>query len=590
MTNGFPKNPPPNRSDEDRDEANSAHSKKQKVVDPNIGDPNAQLTTTNAISNSATQFVYRHRQGIEGMRQAARQQAQQQAKQQVSDHSGEDLNMLDRNEWHRVTRVKDRNFAATVLAEKIHGTTLAEKKQELQQMLVECHLHCIEGPTRIIVSDKAAFRVTFETQKELETVLEFMWEDEEADIPSQERMFTIMDSTHRNSQLERTVEVYGLHPRIEEFRIRTAMSRFGEIENVTTRPCTKGIKLTASVVFSEVDDVKKIKELGLTSIYVGKDLARLRKIGGEMVNWELRFVAKLSCLPLGTTPMDLHSLLGEGKADFLTVPKIFAKQGRLVRHQREAFVYFPSEKVMEEMTATPVSIGEAEAFWGTIEEKRCRECSKIGHLQRECEIYKEVLKTKEHIRMVKEYQKGGALRVTKERTFAEMAGGSNSAVAGKQQQNGGTQHVTKTAATERKMDKEETTAQPKFVSNMEKKMNTLMETITRLQEEQQKMAAMNQILMQMVITMVSNNMGMSLPTELLASAGLSTDLSRNAMKGKAKNGNGKGVIVDGIPPTNESLAGIMALLPQTKLIPGATGVQGNKLKVNAINNKSPSNE
>ncbi|KAF9342547.1 hypothetical protein BGX34_007984, partial [Mortierella sp. NVP85] len=127
------------------------------------------------------------------------------------------------------------------------------------------------------------------------------------------------------------------------------MNMYGQLED----------KEIAIVVFKNAADVQKLMESGRTSVFVGKQMARLRKIGNEMVDWHKEHVAKLSGLPLGTAEMDLTSLLGEGKADFIDIPYSF-QGGRRYTRQREAFVYFKSEEEMETMVNTPVKIGDQE--------------------------------------------------------------------------------------------------------------------------------------------------------------------------------------------------------------------------------------
>ncbi|KAG0283254.1 hypothetical protein BGZ98_006407, partial [Dissophora globulifera] len=202
----------------------------------------------------------------------------------------------------------------------------------------------------------------------------------------------------------------------------SAMSQYGNIENISTRPCSRGVKIAAEVVFRNLDGVKAFKEAVQDYVYIGKDLARVRKIGTESVAWEMKFVAKLSGLPVGTNDLDLADLLGEGKANFVKVPRYFTRDGKQWRYQREAFVYFATEEDMKKAMETPVKIGDAAMFWGDKDEKRCRQCNKMGHIMRECRVYQEMQKTKEHMRAVKEYQRGGALRVTSQQSFAKIVG------------------------------------------------------------------------------------------------------------------------------------------------------------------------
>ncbi|KAF9555306.1 hypothetical protein EC968_009017, partial [Mortierella alpina] len=528
-----------------------------------------QPAATEAQSGPSSEkqpFVYRPDQGLRGMRK----QAEQEAKQQQTGLDGEDAVMDTEEEWHEVLRMKDHVDGAMIKTKHLYGVTDKEKLRELNDLIVDARVHCIEGPFKTRNEGEGAFRMKFETEEQLARILELEGEalDPEGNV-YQQRLFTRILRPDRQTQQARTVEVYGIHPRTPEARIRSAMSQFGEIEGIRIRACSRGIKSTASVVFYSKTSVETITAKGLTAVFVGRDLARLRMIGEKRVEWQLGFVAKLSCLPSGTNALDLRALLGEGKADFITVPQIFSRDGRQQRYQREAFVYFRSVDDLEKMTASPVKIGETKAIWGSTEEKRCRECHKLGHIQKECEIYKEVLKTKEHVKMVREYQRGGPLRVTKERSYASLAGGSNHTQSGTQQQHGKENAATAVHQPAATKVTTESTPQPK---GWEKKMNELNTTIDRLAAEQQKLMAQNQVLLTMVISMISNHMGMSLPAELLQLAGLSGDLSKNAVKSKTKSagsGNAAGVL-----QTNESLAGIMSIITNTKATHEIAGGQG----------------
>ncbi len=437
LSSGGTNDPHSKRSDDDRDGENSLHSKKQK---PDNVDQTQQLSQQPAAteaqsgpSNAKQSFVYRPDQGLRGMRKQAEQEAKQQMQQQTS-QDGEDAVMDTEVEWHEVFRTKDHIDGAAVKFRNLFGTTEKEKLRELNDIIISATVHCIEGPFKTTIDGEGGFRMKFETEEQLARMLELEGEgtDVEGNVYKQ-RLFTRIIRPDRQTEQARTVEVYGIHPRTPEARIRSALSRFGEIESVRIRACSRGIKSTASVVFSNKISVDDIQAKGLTAVFVGRDLARLRMIGEKRVEWNLGYVAKLSCLPFGTNALDLRALLGEGKADFITVPQIYSRDGRQQRYQREAFVYFKTADDLDKTTATPVKIGEIKAIWGSTEEKRCRECHKLGHIQRECEIYKEVLKTKEHVKMVREYQRGGPLRVTKERSYASLAGGSNNAQTGTQQ-------------------------------------------------------------------------------------------------------------------------------------------------------------
>ncbi|CAO3570247.1 unnamed protein product [Mortierella alpina] len=578
LPSGDTNDPHPKRSDDDRVRENSLHSKKQK---PDNVDQSQQLPQHSTAaeaqsgpSNANQSFVYHSGKGLRGMRKQAEQEFKQQTQQQ-SNQDGEDEVMDNSAEWHEVVRMKDHIDGAAIKSRCLYGATDKDKLRELNDLIVGAKVHCIEGPFKTRIDDEGGFRMKFETEEQLAAILEMeglVPNDDGEDI--QQRLFTRIQRSDRQTEKARTVEVYGIHPRTPEARIRSAMSRFGEIEFVRIRACSRGIKSTASVVFFSATSVQGIKGTGLTSVFVGRDLARLRSIGEERVEWQLGFVSKLSGLPFGTNALDLRALLGKGKADFITVPQIHSRDGRQMRYQREAFVYFKTEEDMVKTTATPVKIGEDKAIWGTTEEKRCRECHKLGHIQKECEIFKEVLRTKEHVKMVREYQRGGPLRVTKERSYASLAGSNNNAQSGTQQQNGTEKPTTATAPAQQQTaaSTSGTADTGSLFKKWEKTTNELQETIVRLQAAQQELAARNQLLMQLILHMLAQNMGMSTPPELLMQVGLSGDPSKNVMKSKGKSA--KTDSTANILPTNESLAGIMALVTGKKAAHVLPTVQG----------------
>ncbi|KAF9082306.1 hypothetical protein BGX27_004579 [Mortierella sp. AM989] len=97
-------------------------------------------------------------------------------------------------------------------------------------------------------------------------------------------------------------------------------------------------------------------------------------------------------------------------------------------------------------------------------------------------------------------------------------------------------------------------------NTLEKKITQLHETITRLQEEQHQVAQTNSILMSIIIQMFSQQMGMTIPKEQLLAAGLSSDISRNAMKSKKETDSKNG----SAPPAHETLGLLLKLVSDTK--------------------------
>ncbi|KAF9081165.1 hypothetical protein BGX27_005039, partial [Mortierella sp. AM989] len=375
MAGGKSENPSHHLTDDAQFQGN-ANSKKQKLVGNsqdtlNRGESSGATTHTaiiNANGTSGTNLqqkpLYNPKMGLTAMEET-------QQRPPIPTSTVEDESMD--NEWFEVQRTRERYFAATVRRDYVFGENKELKKQELKQLLIRHRIHCTEGPTEAKSTyGEAIFRIAVETQEDLDNLLSLTIdeEDEENGTASNYPMFKRQDNTRHTSEQERSIEIYGLHPRTPEFRILSAMAQFGDVEKVTTRPCKRGFKIIAKVVFKRKEDVAKVQKSGRKWVFVGRDLARLSTVGAEKVSWELNFIAKLSNLPFGTTTLDLQPLLGENKAEFIIIPKIYSREGKFVQNQREAFVYFANLADMESNMETPVRISGHTTKWGDKEEKR----------------------------------------------------------------------------------------------------------------------------------------------------------------------------------------------------------------------------
>ncbi|KAG0030638.1 hypothetical protein BGZ83_004695, partial [Gryganskiella cystojenkinii] len=131
-------------------------------------------------------------------------------------------------EWHEVVRTRDRYFAVFVKDEHIYGKTQAEKRQELQAMIWRRKINIIDGPYPRKTADGFGFKVAVETENELERLLAVTLDlptNDEEGSPMKLAMFTRLDNSKRVLEIERTVEVYGLHPRTPTDRVKSALAR-----------------------------------------------------------------------------------------------------------------------------------------------------------------------------------------------------------------------------------------------------------------------------------------------------------------------------------------------------------------------------
>ncbi|KAF9994918.1 hypothetical protein BGZ79_000310, partial [Entomortierella chlamydospora] len=185
-------------------------------------------------------------------------------------------------EWIDVQRNRDRYLAATVPQDLIYGDTKEKRKEELRRLLVTHKIHCTEGPSDAkSATGEKIFRVAVESQKDLDVLLSLTVEDsnEEERTSLFYKIFTRLDNARQTSEMERSIEIYGLHPRTEEFKIQSAMAKFGDIQKITTRPCSRGVKIIAKVTFGDAEDVTKFKDTGKKWVFIGRDLARVSTIG-----------------------------------------------------------------------------------------------------------------------------------------------------------------------------------------------------------------------------------------------------------------------------------------------------------------------
>ncbi|ORY93676.1 hypothetical protein BCR41DRAFT_365574, partial [Lobosporangium transversale] len=489
---------------------NVPHSKRARIPNSGIGSqrqPNnqevgpasgieARGSRVDEGTGSKSRPSYNRSLGANGLRAATQEQ-------DAMDEDDVAMATVGVTEWQEVRRTKDRLKAAGVFLEDLYGTTVAEKKKDLETVLLDAAIYCTEGPHKVKVNGYTAFRVAVEDQPCLTPLLEMTATHRDEDGNEHEvPLFFKINTDTRERKLERTVEVYGIAPRTPEFLIKSAMLQFGTIEKIATRLLRLAVKITAAVVYNNVEDVTKFKWANREHVFNGKELARIRKIGNERVEWTLTHVAKISGLPFGTTDKDSEPLLGEKQANFVKVPRYFSKDGKKWQYQREAFVYFPSAEAMAEIITKPVKIGGIETFWGDRDDKRCRQCHKPGHIMRECEVFIALQETKQHIKAVKEYQKGGALKVVPQLSYAKAATGKSGSVPQSNQQ---------------KAQEEKTNTQSSGQTNVigknsntgavDKKIQQLVDAVERLREKQQQLRAQNSLLIQMLIGMMSQHLG-----------------------------------------------------------------------------------
>ncbi|KAG0346172.1 hypothetical protein BGZ54_005296, partial [Gamsiella multidivaricata] len=203
-----------------------------------------------------------------------------------------------------------------------------------------------------------------------------------------------------------------------------------------SRGASRGMKMNVKVWFRDISTIDKLKARKQKSVVVGRDLARIGRLGEEKVEWELRYVSKIHGLPFATTPLDLLTALNTLKVDFVEIPRYFAR-GTQVRYRSEGFVYFRTEEDMAKAMGQAFKIGHRELYWMGTNEKRCYQCNATSHGLAACPVRAEILENRAHQKKVLEFHAASPSKLRDGTTFASLLkdmGKTNSMPREKQQQ------------------------------------------------------------------------------------------------------------------------------------------------------------
>ncbi|KAF9920594.1 hypothetical protein BGZ65_011121, partial [Modicella reniformis] len=166
----------------------------------------------------------------------------------------------------------------------------------------------------------------------------------------------------RQHDRERSIELHGLPPRVNLELIKLAANQTGQVENITLRACARGVKMNAVVTFEEIESVETLSDYCVRHMAIGKNLVRIKRLGDELIHWELQHACKIHGLPPGTTSTYLMRNVRDLniKADFVEVPQYFARNSSQVGYRQEAFVYFKNEDDMTQGMAISIKMGRNE--------------------------------------------------------------------------------------------------------------------------------------------------------------------------------------------------------------------------------------
>ncbi|KAF9947243.1 hypothetical protein BGZ72_010750, partial [Mortierella alpina] len=329
----------------------------------------------------------------------------------VSPSANADQETVEEEEdFHAIRRTRDRFNRVLVDMQRLKGEETNEKRDFLLGLLKDTEVKMLAGPKPIKVQGEPFYSVSVETEEDVQKLLAIVFQNADN---KEEPLFVRANDEWRQDRLRRSVEVYGLPPRTPDHLVKFALMPHGAIESISSHVCTRGIKVSFTVLFSSQEAIEKIMKLGTSSLFVGTEHARFGRIGDQRVTWQTGFVRKLAGLPRQTTPLDLAELL-EIKATFIDVPKTF--HGNRTQYRREAFVYFNNETDMTTASARGIKIKETILEWCTIDAKTCYFCGSSKHVKANCEDAQRTKEFRIRTNQVKSYQDGQPLGKVARRT------------------------------------------------------------------------------------------------------------------------------------------------------------------------------
>ena len=150
---------------------------------------------------------------------------------------------------------------------------------------------------------------------------------------------------------------------------------FGKLETLKLR--TAGPWYRADTIF-ESDELIQQKFENVWSIQYKKDLCRIAPatFSQEDVAARNAHVAKLTCLPFGTTAIDLKDVLDRVKGKTCFIPRTNSRYTR----KRFAYISFESEDdLINVLSHSRVLNGDMELAWDTEDAKTCHKCGSSKH-------------------------------------------------------------------------------------------------------------------------------------------------------------------------------------------------------------------
>ena len=174
----------------------------------------------------------------------------------------------------------------------------------------------------------------------------------------------------------RTLVVRDLPLDVNKHLLSTILENtFGDLESLKLRPA--GPWYRADAVFKSGELLQQKYET-IWSIQYKKDLCRIAPAAFSQDDVAARneFVAKLTCLPFGTTAIDLKEVLEQVKGKTCFIPRTNSRYTR----KRFAYISFASENdLINVFTHSRILYRETELLWDQEDAKTCHKCGSSQH-------------------------------------------------------------------------------------------------------------------------------------------------------------------------------------------------------------------
>jgi hypothetical protein len=153
-----------------------------------------------------------------------------------------------------------------------------------------------------------------------------------------------------------------------------------KVEHVSVYRQKHGGLMSATIVFSNEEPIKTMKENNTAVVFIGTDSGRITRLGNDDMTYPKDWVVKLTNLRKGTTPLTLKKGLCERTGHCsVTIPFRYNSNIR----KREAFVSFTNKEAFEKQTAKDFYLEEDKLHlmkWVDVDTKCCNQCGAHDHL------------------------------------------------------------------------------------------------------------------------------------------------------------------------------------------------------------------